>query len=69
MDKRSPGWVAGEWRVYWLSGQALCRLSTGAACRGGAYFVSLVGHGEPRAISRPLANAEHLSFPEHVSSK
>jgi hypothetical protein len=26
--------MAGEWRPYWLSGQPLCRTSTGAALRG-----------------------------------
>ncbi len=35
MEQRSPGGRAEEWRLYWLSGQYLCRTSTGAAFRGG----------------------------------
>ena len=35
MDKRSTGGMAGEWRQQGFSGHALCRASTGAACRGG----------------------------------
>jgi hypothetical protein len=35
MYKSTEG-MAGEWRKQALSGQALCRSSTGAAFRGGA---------------------------------
>jgi hypothetical protein len=35
MEQQPPQGMAGEWRPYWLSGQALCRTSTGAALRGG----------------------------------
>jgi hypothetical protein len=33
-NRRSPGHPSGEWRLYWLSGQVLCRSSIGAALRG-----------------------------------
>ena len=35
MDKRSTEAMAGEWRQQGLSGQAPCRSSIGAPCRGG----------------------------------
>jgi hypothetical protein len=35
MEQRPPQGLAGEWRPYWLSGQVLCRTSTGVALRGG----------------------------------
>jgi hypothetical protein len=37
MDKRSSEGMAEEWRKQWLSGQALCRTSTGAASRAGTW--------------------------------
>lgn len=32
LDKRSTVSMAGEWRIYWLSGQPLCRTHIGAGC-------------------------------------
>ena len=42
MDKRSAEGGAEEWRKQWLSGQPLCRSSTGAALRGGAAQLLLI---------------------------
>ena len=39
MDQRSPEGMLEEWRKQWLSGQTLCRSSTGAACWGGGNFL------------------------------
>jgi hypothetical protein len=39
MDKGSPVQRAGEWRVYWLSGQHPCRSPIGAALRGAVFTV------------------------------
>jgi hypothetical protein len=41
MDKRSTRGMAGEWRGYWLSGQARCRTSTGAVLRAVPLFQPL----------------------------
>jgi hypothetical protein len=43
MDKRSTGGMAEEWRQQGISGYTLCRLSIGAACRGGVSCAGLVG--------------------------
>ena len=41
MEQRSPEGVPEECRKQWLSGQAICRLSTGAAFRGGDVLPAL----------------------------